>query len=70
VFFFDKAEYVIQVVKPHKCLDFPNLWRFLGSDGSFQATFLKIDEATCRRLVVQATGRLPETVPLPRVETD
>ncbi len=52
----------IQPVKPQQCRDFPNLWKYPGSEKYCRAIPREVSEDDYVRLVSQATLRTPETV--------
>lgn len=52
----------IQPVKPQQCRDFPNLWKYSGSEKYCRAIPREVSEADYEQLVSQATLRPPEDV--------
>ena len=52
----------IQPVKPQQCRDFPNLWKYPGSEKYCRAIPHDVSEDEYVRLVSQATQRTPEDV--------
>ena len=52
----------IQPVKPQQCRDFPNLWKYPGSEKYCRAIPREVSEDDYVRLVSQATLRTPEAV--------
>lgn len=52
----------IQPVKPQQCRDFPNLWKYPGSEKHCCAIPREVSEDDYVSLVSQATQRTPEAV--------
>lgn len=52
----------IQSVKPQQCRDFPNLWKYPGSEKYCRAVPREVSEEDYVKLVSQATLRTPEDV--------
>jgi len=52
----------VQPVKPQQCRDFPNLWKYPGSEKLCRAIPRAVDDAEYVQLVAQATGRPRESV--------
>ncbi len=53
---------VIQPVKPQQCRDFPNLWKYPGSEKYCRAIPREVSEDDYVRLTSEATLRTPEAV--------
>ena len=53
---------VIQPVKPQQCRDFPNLWKYPGSEKYCRAIPREVSEDDYVRLISEATLRTPEAV--------
>jgi uncharacterized protein len=52
----------IQSVKPQQCRDFPNLWKYPGSEKYCRAIPREVSEDDYVKLVSQATLRTPDDV--------
>jgi len=52
----------VQSVKPQQCRDFPNLWKYPGSEQYCRAIPREVSEVEYVRLVSEATRRTPEDV--------
>jgi len=52
----------VQSVKPQQCRDFPNLWKYPGSEKFCRAIAHEVSDDEYVRLVSQATQRTPESV--------
>lgn len=61
--FLDGNNCLVQTAKPQQCRDFPNLWSYPGSEDFCRAIPRLVSEEDYRRLVAQATGRLPQDLP-------
>ena len=64
--FLDGNECSVQPVKPQQCRDFPNLWNFPGFEMICHAIPQVVNETDYRRRVAAATGRIAESVPVPK----
>jgi uncharacterized protein len=60
--FLDGNQCAIQPVKPQQCRDFPNLWKYPGSEKYCRALPREVSAEEYIRRVSQATQRTPESV--------
>lgn len=63
--FLEGESCAVQPVKPQQCRDFPNLWNFPGFEKVCHALPREVTPEEFRRRVSLATGRTPESIPLP-----